>query len=63
MFRSLLILLGGIPLTWPVNKAWSNPWIFLYWLKLNQSNKQNFTQGIKPPTIMEYIYVVNTRLL
>ena len=31
-------------------------------LKFNQSNKQNFSQGIKPATIMDWIYEVNTRL-
>ena len=30
--------------------------------KLNQSNKQNFNQGIKPATIMEWISEVNTSL-
>ena len=25
-------------------------------LKFNQSNKQNFNQGIKPPTVMGWIY-------
>ena len=31
-------------------------------LKINQSNKQNFNQVIKPPTIMGWTYVVNIRL-
>ena len=30
---------------------------FLLLLKLNQNNKQSFSQGIKSPTIMEWIYV------
>ena len=31
-------------------------------LKLSQSNKQKFSQRIKLPTIMGWIYVVNTKL-
>ena len=31
-------------------------------LKLNQSNKQNFSKGKKSPTIMGWIYIDNTRL-
>ena len=35
---------------------------FTLLLKFNQSNIQNFNQGIKPPTIMGWIHVVNIRL-
>ena len=65
MFRLLLILLEGIPsldqlimpaLTLAIDIN------FPLLLKFNQSNKQNFSQGIKPSTIMGWIYVVNTRL-
>ena len=35
---------------------------FLLLVKLNQSNKQSFSQGIKSPTIMGWIYEDNTRL-
>ena len=30
--------------------------------KINQRNKHKFSQGVKPPTIMGWIYVVKTRL-
>ena len=65
MFRPLLILLDKIPspgqfiipvLTLAIKIN------FPLLLKYNQSNKQNFSQEIKPPTIMGWIYVVNTRL-
>ena len=35
---------------------------FLLLLKLNQSNKQSFSEGKKSPTIMGWIYIDNTRL-
>ena len=75
MFRSRLLLLGGIPtsgqlimpaLTLAINTS------FLLLLnsnrvteaqnKLNQRNKQSFSQGIISPTIMGWIYVDTTRL-
>ena len=63
MFRSLLILLGEIPLsgqliisalTLAVNMS------FLLLLKLNQ--QQAKFQPIKSPTIMGWAYMANTRL-
>ena len=65
LFRTLLILLDGIPLpgqlimpalTLAINMN------FPLLLKLDQSNKQNFSQRINPPTSMGWINVVNTRL-
>ena len=61
MFRPLLILVG-IPspgqLLMPALTLAANM-NFPLLLKFNQSNKQNFDQGIRPPTIMGWIYVVN----
>ena len=65
IFRSLLILLDGIPspgqlimpaLTLAISLS------FLLLLKLNQSNKKCFSKGKKSPTIMGWIYIDNTRL-
>ena len=65
IFRSLLILLDGIPslgqlimppLTLAINLS------FPLLLKLNQSNKQISAKEEKSPIIMGWIYIDNTRL-
>lgn len=55
-----------VPLTWPINNSCHDPGhnmnFPLKLHKLNQSNKQKFNQGIKPPTTLGWIYVADTRL-
>ena len=53
------------PLTWPINNTYSDSsqkWKISSEVKFNQSNKKKISQGINSPIVMEWIYMVNTRL-